>query len=559
MKNYLFSFLFVRRSLFTVPLIVLLLIVSTQSFADDERYIKINRSIELFGRVYQEIINNYVDEIDPEKFMRAGIDGMLGALDPYTVYIDERGRDEVDLLTTGRYGGVGISIGLRNGDVSITSVTEGYSAQKQGLMIGDRILSVGGIDVDTMSLSDVRSMVRGEPGTQIDFIVEREGTTEPLMFTLIRESIRVRNVTYAGFTEPGIVYLRLERFSRGTGGEVGQALRELQREDRIDGVIVDLRNNSGGLLDAAVEVTNVFVPRGSLIVSTRGRTSDSVRRYLASQDALLPEVPLVVLINGNSASASEIVAGAIQDLDRGILVGTRSFGKGLVQTVAALRTNEQLKITTSRYYTPSGRSIQTADYLSGAPEGLFAFDTDSLYTEYKTTAGRLVYEGNGIEPDTTIRHPAASRYVNQLNRHALVFRFVTRLVHASEYAEKQPVVDDMLLERFLGYLKDNNFEYVDAGEEIIGSLRRTAEEENYSSQFFQDLEVLENYIRMDKEQAFIKHRDEIKRELISEIATRYNGDQGRIETELQYDRQYSTAIDFIKNKPLYDLQLTIAD
>ncbi len=543
----------------TAPLLVLLLIVSTQSFADDERYIKINRSIELFGRVYQEIINNYVDEIDPEKFMRAGIDGMLGALDPYTVYIDERGRDEVDLLTTGRYGGVGITIGMRNGALTITSVTEGYAAQKQGLMIGDRILSVGEYDVSTMSMGDVRSMVRGEPGTSIDFVIEREGETEPLSFTLVRESIRVRNVTYAGFTEPGIVYLKLERFSRGTGGEARQILRELQREDRIDGVILDLRNNSGGLLDAAVEVANIFIPRGTLIVATRGRTSDSVRRYVASQDALLSEVPLVVLINGNSASASEIVAGAIQDLDRGVLIGTRSFGKGLVQTVAPLRTNEQLKITTSRYYTPSGRSIQTADYLSGAPKGLFAVDSDSLYTEYKTTAGRLVYEGKGIDPDTTVTPPDASRYVHQLNRQALVFRFATRLVHADEYVEKQPVVDDLLLDRFMNFIKENNFEYIDAGEEILENLRRTAEEENYSSQFFKELEGLENYIRTDKKQAFTRHRDEIKRELISEIATRYNGDRGRIETELHYDMQYSTAMDYIKNKPLYQLQLSVVE
>ncbi len=552
-------FRFLQRSAFGALLLVLLVLLSTQSFADDERYIKINRSIELFGRVYQEIINNYVDEIDPEKFMRAGIDGMLNALDPYTVYIDERGRDEVDLLTTGRYGGVGITIGMRNGAVTVTSVTDGYAAQKQGIMIGDRIIAVDGVNVEEISLSDIRSIVRGEPGSEVAFLIERESHPDYLEFKLIRESIRVHNVAYADFIDDGIVYVKLDRFSRGTGGETRQSLREMQTKSEITGVILDLRNNSGGLLDAAVEVTNVFVPRGSLIVSTRGRTSDSVRRYVASQEPLLPEVPLVVLINENSASASEIVAGAIQDLDRGVLVGKRSFGKGLVQTVAHLRSNEQLKITTSRYYTPSGRSIQTADYLDESPEGLFAVDVDSLHSEYKTSAGRIVFEGKGVDPDTTVTNPERSRYAGQLNRHAMIFRFVNRLVHSEEFADRQPVFDDILLDRFFDFLREKNFEYKDIGEEMVDNLREAAEKGNYSSQFFNDLAVLEEYIKEGKSHAFERHRDEIARELQVEIASRYAGDRGKIETELQHDVQFKTAMDLITNKPLYTLQLTAAD
>ncbi len=557
--NNLSLFRYLRRSALTASLLVLLVLVSTQSFADDERYIKINRSIELFGRVYQEIINNYVDEIDPEKFMRAGVNGMLNALDPYTVYIDERGRDEVDLLTTGRYGGVGLTIGMRNGAVTVTSITDGYAAQKRGLMIGDRIIIVDGVDIDDISLSDIRSMVRGEPGSEVEFLIERESHPDLLEFVLIRESIRVHNVAYADFIDDGIAYIKLDRFSRGAAGETRQSLRDLQNKSEVKGVILDLRNNSGGLLDAAVEVTSVFVPRGSLIVSTRGRTSDSVRRYVASQEPLLPDVPLVVLINENSASASEIVAGAIQDLDRGVLVGKRSFGKGLVQTVAHLRSNEQLKITTSRYYTPSGRSIQTADYLDEAPKGLFSVDADSLYSEYKTTAGRIVYEGKGVDPDTTVSNIERSRYVDQLNRSAMIFRFATRLVHSEEFTDRQPAVDNTLLNRFFDFLREKEFEYKDISEEKIDELRAVAEKENYSSQFFKDLAVLETYIREDKAHAFERHRDEIGREIKVELASRYNGDRGKIETELQSDVQFQTAVDLIKNKPLYTLQLTAAD
>jgi len=557
--NNLSLFSYLRRSALTASLLVLLVLVSTQSFADDERYIKINRSIELFGRVYQEIINNYVDEIDPEKFMRAGVNGMLNALDPYTVYIDERGRDEVDLLTTGRYGGVGLTIGMRNGAVTVTSITDGYAAQKRGLMIGDRIITVDGVDIDDISLSDIRSMVRGEPGSEVEFLIERESHPDLLEFVLIRESIRVHNVAYADFIDDGIAYIKLDRFSRGAAGETRQSLRDLQNKSEVKGVILDLRNNSGGLLDAAVEVTSVFVPRGSLIVSTRGRTSDSVRRYVASQEPLLHDVPLVVLINENSASASEIVAGAIQDLDRGVLVGKRSFGKGLVQTVAHLRSNEQLKITTSRYYTPSGRSIQTADYLDEAPKGLFSVDADSLYSEYKTTAGRIVYEGKGVDPDTTVSNIERSRYVDQLNRSAMIFRFATRLVHSEEFTDRQPAVDNTLLNRFFDFLREKEFEYKDISEEKIDELRAVAEKENYSSQFFKDLAVLETYIREDKAHAFERHRDEIGREIKVELASRYNGDRGKIETELQSDVQFQTAVDLIKNKPLYTLQLTAAD
>ncbi len=552
-------FRYCRRYVFSISLLTLLVFISTQSFADDERYLKINRSIELFGRVYQEIMNNYVDDIDPEKFMRAGIDGMLDALDPYTVYIDERGRDEVDLLTTGRYGGIGLTIGRRNGHVTITSLTEGHPAVKEGLMVGDRITAIDGISIADMSLSDIRSIVRGEPGTDINITIERETYSEPLAFTLQRESIRVQNIRFADFIDDGIVYVRLARFSRGAGGETRQALRDLQNRDTIDGVILDLRNNSGGLLDAAVDVTNIFVPRGSLIVSTRGRTSDSIRRYVASQEPLLPDVPLVVLINENSASASEIVAGAIQDKDRGVLVGTSSFGKGLVQTVANLRSNSQLKITTSRYFTPSGRSIQTSDYLDKAPEGLYYMDDDSLRAEYKTSAGRIVQEGTGINPDTTVTLPEKSHYLEQLDDKAMIFSFVTKRVHTQDVQDGEVTLDDRMLDKFKEYLSEREFSYQEMSEKKLEELREIAEIENYSAQFFKDLDEIEAYITEDKQHVFNRHREDIKRELITEFASRYEGERGRIKKELEYDKQFLVAVELLKNKPAYRHQLTTAE
>jgi carboxyl-terminal processing protease len=547
-----------RRGGVQIFVVVLLLLAGTQSFADDERYIKINRSIELFGRVYQEIINNYVDEIDPEQFMRAGIEGMLGTLDPYTTYIDESGRDEVDLLTTGRYGGVGVTIGVRDDQVTITSVTEGYSAAKQGIMIGDRIITVSGVDVKGKRLDEIRSQVRGEPGSTVEFVIERDMQENPLTFILVRESIRVRNLTFADFIDDGIVYLKLERFSRGAGGETRNALRELKKQRDIHGIILDLRNNSGGLLDAAVEITDLFVQRGTLIVSTRGRTSDSVRRYVASQDPLFPETPLVVLINGNSASASEIVAGAIQDLDRGVLVGTRSFGKGLVQTVSQLTPYAQLKMTTSRYYTPSGRSIQTSDYFIHAPLGLFSFDPDSVKQEYRSSAGRPVIEGDGIAPDSTVDVRELSAYAQELIRRSMFFLFATDYVHSHPGQNSRVEIDDAVVDAFKEFLNRKQFKYQETGEVKLKELRTIGENEKYNSRFMENIDELETYIAAEKTRAFDRHRDEIVHELEIELAARYSGERGRIEAEFSYDTQLNAALDFLKNKTLYDLQLTVA-
>jgi carboxyl-terminal processing protease len=438
-------------------------------------------------------------------------------------------------------------------------VTEGYSAAKQGVMIGDCILSVNRADVTGMRLDEIRSKVRGEPGSTVEFVIERDRRETPLTFILVRESIRVKNLTYADFIEEGIVYLKLERFSRGAGGETRNALRDLKNQRDVHGIILDLRNNSGGLLDAAVEITDIFIPRGTLIVSTRGRTSDSVRRYVASQDPLFPETPLVVLINGNSASASEIVAGAIQDLDRGVLIGTRSFGKGLVQTVSQLTSYAQLKMTTSRYYTPSGRSIQTSDYFIHAPKGLFPFDPDSLKQEYRSSAGRPVIEGNGIAPDSTVTIREVSTYITELLRRSMFFLFATEYVHSHPEQTNPVKVDESMIQAFKEFLERKKFDYLEATEIKLNELRTIAETERYNSQFLKNIGVLESYIAEEKARIFDRYRDEIAHELEVELAARYSGERGRIRTDFAYDEQLKTALEILKNKSLYEMQLTAAE
>ena len=354
---------------------------------DSDMLLKISKSIDVFGRVYKEVATSYVDEIDPEKFMEAGIEGMLGTLDPYTVYIDKEDGDEVDLMTSGKYGGIGVTIGARDGAVRVISVMDGYSAQRQGIVPGDRFIEISGTKVDGLKPDEIRGLTRGDPGSEVKVLIERDGEAKPLEFVLIREEIQVKNITYSGMLPDGIGYVRLERFSRRAGDELRQAIKELKLNGEVRGFVLDLRGNPGGLLDAAVEVVSKFVPRGSMVVSTRGRRPESDKKYASTEEPLLPSVPLVVLTDRNSASASEIVAGSLQDMDRALIVGTRSFGKGLVQTIVPLNYGAQLKITTARYYIPSGRSIQEIDYMHRDRNGVFAVTPDSLRREFKTVHG----------------------------------------------------------------------------------------------------------------------------------------------------------------------------
>jgi len=331
---------------------------------DNNFFFKINKGIDTFGKVYQEIANNYVEKIDPERLMHASIVGMLDELDPYTQFFDESETDEVELITTGKYGGVGITIGIRDGYVTVMSLMEGYSAQRQGIIPGDKIIEIDGKNIVGVKAEEVRRLTRGDPFTEVKVKVDRDGEKEPLDFSLMREEIQLKSVTYSDFIEPGLAYLRLERFTRTTGEDVRFALQELKMRGEITSLILDIRDNPGGLLDAAVEVAETFLPKNTLIVSTKGREGTNLpqRDYRTSRDPLIRNIPLVVLANRNSASASEIVAGAIQDDDRGIILGTRTYGKGLVQTILNLPYNAQLKITSAKYYTPSGRCIQEIEY-----------------------------------------------------------------------------------------------------------------------------------------------------------------------------------------------------
>ncbi len=518
---------------------------------EDDIFFKINKSVEIFGKIYKEVILNYVDEVDPEKFMRAGIKGMLNELDPYTVFIDEKHTDEVDAITTGKYSGIGISISKFDTAIVVTKVSKGYPADKAGLKVGDIIIQIDSIPLKGKSLNDARTYMIGKPGTPIKLYIIREGIQNPLVFEMLRAEVEVKNVTYYDFIDDGIAYIKLERFSRNAGEELRKAIKELQSKGEIKGLILDLRNNPGGLLDAAVDIVEKFVPEGSLIVSTRGRKPDAVRNYYSNEKPMLPDVPLCVLVNNSSASASEIVAGAIQDLDRGVILGTKTFGKGLVQTISYLSYNTFLKMTTAKYYTPSGRCIQEIDYFH-KPDGVFISKPDSEQKVFKTKNGRIVYAQGGIMPDTIVEERKRSDFVEALAQKRMFFKFANRFLAKHQTLPENFKINEQLLKEFSEFVKENNFTFKDSFEINLEKALEYAKRQKYANSYITDVEATLNKMKSQKIDYFKLYSDEIANELMREILARYKYEDELIAWELVYDQQVKTAVSILKEKKVYN-------
>lgn len=518
----------------------------------DDTYFALRKNFEIFGRVYEEIVGGYVDELDPEHVMRRGLDAMLEDLDPYTVFIDEADNTNIDIITRGRYGGVGINVGVRNGQITVTSPIEGTSGYKQGVRAGDIITSIAGQKAEDLTLRDMRLLMRGEPGTAVEIIVEREGEPDPISFLLTREEVTLKNVTYSGFvhddTAAGIGYIKLERFARGAGQEVRSSLQDLMKTGELNAVVLDLRDNLGGLLDAAVEITQLFVPQGSEIVATRGRMPNTERLYRSNVPPIAPELPVVVLVNEVSASASEIVAGAIQDLDRGVIVGMPSFGKGLVQIVRPLPYNTSLKITTSRYYTPSGRSIQAIDY--GQHDGRIRTIPDSLRRAFKTRAGRTVYDGRGIEPDVEASMGDASELEQALNRRAAFFFYANHFAAENATVSEDFEVSDAVLTDFKAWLATQDFSYQTMAERAAASLAENLGRIGYDDAQG-EAKALSALIQREKEADFERYSDRLKERLRMDIMARYLGEVAQIKASLTNDPQLNKAVEVLSDETAY--------
>lgn len=536
--------------------IVVLVLVNSFSFGQtgssgDDVYTQINRNMDVFGKLYKQIMLDYVDEIDGDKFMKAGLEGMLGTLDPYTNYLDESRKDEVDLITTGKYGGVGITVGMRDSMIIITELMEGYSAQKEGLRRGDKIIEIEGSSMIGKKVGDVRAYTRGEAGTKMNLKVKR-GDRE-LDFTLTRQEIQLKNVSYKGIIEGGIGYIKLDRFSRYAENEIVDALTEFKAKGEVNGIILDMRGNPGGLLDAAIGILNKFVEKGNLLLTTKGRKLDSERKYFSTENPMIGrDIPLVVLIDEGSASASEIVAGAIQDLDRGVLVGTKSFGKGLVQVFQPLSFGNQLKITNQKYFTPSGRWIQSKNYFKENKYGVFKPNPYFNQTDFKTLNGRIVLTEGGITPDEVVDVIKNNELLEALNYEDMYFRF------AAKYVEDHPdgsnfVLDENVFNEFYTFITNSEFSFNTKAEKELADLRKDAEDKQYSDKVKSYIGLLEGELRSEKFKDFENSKPHIRQKLETEILKKYNKpDNLVVEAGLKDDVQLQKALSIIKDRGYYN-------
>ncbi|WP_290664710.1 S41 family peptidase [Ignavibacterium sp.] len=515
-------------------------------------YYEISKNMELFGKVYKEISFNYVDEINPEEFMREGIKGMLKSLDPYTVFIDESKQEDIDLMTNGKYGGIGVTIGVRNDRITITEILEGYAAQKQGLRIGDIVIEVDGEPINSSDIDDLSSKVKGEPGTTVQLKVVRNNDKDTLLFNVIREEIVIRNLVYADFypKNSNNVYLKLSNFSRSAAEEIKNSLKKLKEERPIESIVLDLRGNPGGLLDVAVEVCNKFLKKDLLIVSTKGREPSSEKKYYAKEEPLVPDEKLIVLINENSASASEIVAGAIQDHDRGVILGTQSFGKGLVQTITPISYNTSLKITTAKYYTPSGRCIQKIDY--SKKNKVFNSPLIDEKSEFSTDNKRKVYSAGGIAPDTLVIYEIEGEITKELLAKGIIFDFADKFYYNNQSAKFENLIDNKIFVEFTDYIKSKDFNYTPEVEKKLNALIDDLNNNKINGKILSAANKLKEELKNYFEKELDKYKSEILSYIKVELANRYYNQQKGLEEALKYDKQFNTALSLFKNEMVFN-------
>lgn len=517
------------------------LMAATFLQSQDDIYFSIKKNLSIFGALYEELAVEYVDPVDPDRLMRTGLESMLNTLDPYTVFIDEATNEEIDIVTRGRYAGVGLTVTRSDGRVAVVNPIEGHSGFRQGVRAGDIIVEVDGQSAADLSVADVSEILRGDPGTSVSLVIEREGEAQPIEFLLTREEVRLKNVTFSDFVDgTSIAYIRLERFAREAYSEVHIAIRSLAKQRQIDAVILDLRDNPGGLLEAAVDISGIFLRQGTEIVSTRGRLPKTRRSYRSRKSPIETELPLVVLVNGNSASASEIVAGAIQDLDRGVVIGERTFGKGLVQIVRPLPYNTSLKLTTSKYYTPSGRSIQAISYTHRVEDGYAVVVPDSLRKVYQTSAGREVRSGGGITPDVEITLPPISDFEEALIRKSAFFRFANHFAAQNATVAEDFIPSEETLKQFENWLKNDGFVFKGRSEWLVDQL----EEEAILSEYHlaDQIEELRSSIEDEKAGDFQRYAHELTENLRQEILARYHGETAQIRASLAHDDQVLEAV-----------------
>jgi len=541
-----------------IKIFLVILVVAIGSFSFTDNYFEIAKNLDVFTTVYRELNNFYVDETDPGKLMKTAIDKMLKSLDPYTNYIPESEIEDFRFMTTGQYGGIGAVITKRDDFVYVSEPYEGFPAQKAGLMAGDKILKIDGVDAKGKTTEEVSKVLKGQPNTEVQLLIERPYVDESFEVNFKRQKISVKSVPYFSYIEEGIGYLKLRSFTRNCSKDVKNAILDLQKDGDLKGLILDLRNNPGGLLNESVDIVNLFVDKGQEVVSTRGKIESWDKVYKATKEPLDLDVSLVVLINQSSASASEIVAGAVQDLDRGVVIGQRSYGKGLVQQTRKLSYNSQLKLTVAKYYIPSGRCIQALDYSNRNKDGSVGKVPDSLMTAFKTKNGRTVFDGGGIKPDVEMVVEEISNLIVSLIRERLFFDYATlyRYQNQSLLFDSTTCISEEDFSSFTDFLSNKSYDYKTETEKTLEVLKKKSEEENYYDLIEEEYNLLFTEFEINKQNDLSRNKKIIKEILSGEIVSRYSYQEGRIRTSLNFDPDIKKAVEYLLDSSLYISTLT---
>ena len=530
---YLLSFLFLFKSL------------NSQS-----NYFEISKNLEIFNNVYKELNTYYVDDTEPGKLMKEAIDAMLKELDPYTQYIPESEIEDFRFQTTGQYGGIGSLIRKVGDYVMIAEPYKGFPADKSGLKIGDKIIKIDGVSMKDKSVEDVSKLLKGEPGKKVNISVSRINKSDIIKIPVTREKIKISSVPYSGLIDD-IGYVKLNRFTRNCSNEVKNAIIKLESEKELKGIIIDLRMNPGGLLNEAIKLCNIFIEKNTKIVETKGRNSDWNKVYKTKSSAYNTEMPVVVLVNQGSASASEIFAGTLQDLDRGIVIGNKTFGKGLVQQTRKLDYNSQLKLTVAKYYTPSGRCIQEINY-SDEKQTL----PDSLRTEFKTKNKRSVFDGGGVDPDIIIKEDSIPKIIFNLIQQQLIFKFGN--FYSSNFSDIGSLdefeITEEIYDLFKEYIEKEEFQFETLSDEKIDDLEETLLFEGYNVKLEKTglLKKIKEEILRLKNQDINKYKKEISKIILQDIIVRYYYNEGRIKSSLKEDKAILNAINILNDTKEYN-------
>ncbi|MDR9373830.1 MAG: S41 family peptidase [Schleiferiaceae bacterium] len=524
-------------------------LLSLLAFKPD--YFQISKQLDIFAHVFKQVNLYYVDNTEPGELMEEALTEMLAQLDPYTNYIPEEKIEDFRIQQTGSYGGIGATLRRHDSSLVISTVYQDFPADKAGMRPGDVLLAIDGNSTASRSVSEVSDILKGAPGSTVEVAVRRGG--KRLSFSFKRAKVHMNSVPYSGFLKPGVGYIRLKSFTRNAAGEISQAWDELAEKQELKALVLDLRGNPGGLLNEAIKVSNLFIPKGKVVVETRGKLAQWNRTYRTPNQPKDADIPLAVLINHSSASASEIVAGTVQDYDRGVVLGERSFGKGLVQETRELPYGGKIKITIAKYYTPSGRLIQAIDYAQRDEEGRVKRIPDSLRSRFATENGREVFDGAGIAPDLEVKPPELAEAVAELYRGHHFFDYATqfRFTHDSIPPVKGYQLSDKTYQDFRSWLETRDFQFETNTDEALARLEKAAEADGYGAKMNESLESLEASLKRLKSDDLAENESRVRQLLGEEIASRYYYQGGKVAMGLRYDPQVDTALKVIQNSSRY--------